>query len=72
VKTRIALAKEAFNMRKESFDKRRIKQNTEKENGKGVGVARSAVWMRDMGFAKGAKRQIGGTRNVVVEKFRKA
>ena len=47
------------------FDKRWTKQNTKKENGKGIGVASSVVWMRDMDVEKRGNKQIGGTENVV-------
>ena len=53
------------------FDKRRIKQNTKNENGKGIGMATSVVWMRDIDVEKRGNKQIGGTGNVVVEKIGK-
>ena len=43
VKSRIALAKEAFNKRKGFFGERRTKQNAKKENGKCIGVASSVA-----------------------------
>ena len=53
------------------FDKRRTQQNSKKENGKGVGVANCAVWLRDMDFEKRGNKQIGGTGDVAVEKVGK-
>ena len=67
---RIALAKEAFNKRKEFLTKGE-KQNTKKENGKSIGVASSVVWMRNMDVEKRGNKQIGGTGNLAVEKVGK-
>ena len=52
VKTRIVLTKEAFNKRKEFLTKGRTKQNAKKENGIGIGVASSVVWLPDMDVEK--------------------
>ena len=71
VKMRIALAKKGVQQEERVFDKRRTKQNTKKENGKGIGVASSVVWMRDMDVEKTGNKQIGSTGNVAVEKVRK-
>ena len=50
------------------FDKRRTQQNTKKENGKGIGVASCAVWLRDMDDEKRENKEIGRTGNVTLEK----
>ena len=51
--------------------KRKTNQNAKKENGKGIGVGSSIVWLRDMDVEKRGNKQIRGTGNVVVEKVGK-
>ena len=65
VKTRIALANEAFNKRKEFLTKGGLSRTLKKR------MVKVLVWLRDMDAEKRGNKQIGGTGNVAVEKVGK-